>query len=67
VLTPERIATVPGEIIHDLALAVTIGDIEAAHLVVDRVGALDERLAAEVRALVRAYRFEEILGVVGKR
>jgi hypothetical protein len=45
--------------------AVMAGDREAAFRVAEEIGASDAALADELRALVRAYRFDDILALVG--
>jgi signal transduction histidine kinase len=64
--TAARVASLPNDLVRELSLAVTIGDIDTAQNIVDRMSALDDLLAAEVGRMVRAYRFDEILDMVGE-
>jgi signal transduction histidine kinase len=64
--TAARVASLPNDLVRELSLAVTIGDIDTAQHVIDRMSALDDLLAAEVGRMVRAYRFDEILDMVGE-
>jgi CheY-like chemotaxis protein len=60
------LAGMPPEWLAALRHAVTLGDVDRACSVVDEIEAGREELARELRALVRGYRFDEILeGVDG--
>jgi CheY-like chemotaxis protein len=43
--------------------AVTLGDVQAAYRVVERIKERDEALAEALRGMIRAYRFDEILSL----
>ena len=60
-LTTERIALVPAEARTSLRHAVTIGDAAAALTAIESILERDEALALDLKVLVRAYRFDEIL------
>jgi CheY-like chemotaxis protein len=60
-VTRERLESVAPEKRQALARAVTVGDIVEAQRAVVAIGSEDESLAAEIRALVQAYRFDEII------
>jgi CheY-like chemotaxis protein len=64
-LSVERLAVLPTEQRSSLYAAVTAGDRETAYRVADEIGASDAALADDLRSLIRAYRFEEILNLVG--
>jgi signal transduction histidine kinase len=64
-LTSDRLASVSAEQRASLSAAVTAGDREAAYRVADEIGASDAALAAELRSLIKAYRFDDILDLVG--
>jgi signal transduction histidine kinase len=63
---PARVASLPSELVRELVFAVQLGDVESAHEVADRMRTIDGTLAAEVSRLVRAYRFDEVLDLVGE-
>jgi signal transduction histidine kinase/CheY-like chemotaxis protein/ligand-binding sensor domain-containing protein len=60
-LTAERISGVPSEARASLRDAVTIGDTTAALVAIAAIGERDEALALDLKGLVRAYRFDELL------
>jgi signal transduction histidine kinase/ligand-binding sensor domain-containing protein/FixJ family two-component response regulator len=66
VVTGSRLLALPADLVADLNRAVVQGDVGLALHVCEAIEAHDERLGAELRSLVRAYRFDEILDVVGK-
>jgi signal transduction histidine kinase len=66
-VAPERFAGVGSEHRARLQAAVTAGDREAAFLVADEIAALDAALADDLRSLVKAYRFDDILDIVEER
>jgi hypothetical protein len=51
---------VDGELLLELREAVVLGDVQALLVVVERIGASDPDLAAQLAALVRAYEFESM-------
>ena len=65
VVLPERLASLGPEQRSSLRDAVTAGDREAAFRVADEIGARDAALAADLRALIKAYRFDDIIELVG--
>lgn len=64
VMTAERVASLPHDILEALALAVTIGDAAAALDTVNRIREHDTALANEIRMLVRNYQFDALLEVL---
>jgi len=63
-LRPERLASVPADLTGQLRTALEIGDPEAAKTSIDRILEMDEPLGLELRRLVRAYRYDEILSAI---
>jgi hypothetical protein len=63
-LTPERVATMPPESRTALFEAAIQGDLEAAYEAIDRLRAQDAPLADELRALVRGYKFDELIELI---
>jgi signal transduction histidine kinase/CheY-like chemotaxis protein/ligand-binding sensor domain-containing protein len=59
-LSPSSLASVDGELLLELREAVVLGDVQALLVVVERIGASDPDLAAQLAALVRAYEFESM-------
>ncbi len=66
VVTEDRIAALPPELLASLTKAVVQGDIELALDVSDEISRVDAPLGQELRNLVRNYRFDDILDRVGK-
>jgi signal transduction histidine kinase len=64
-IAPERLASLGPEQRSSLRDAVTAGDREAAFRVADEIGSSDAALAADLRALIKAYRFDDIIELVG--
>jgi response regulator RpfG family c-di-GMP phosphodiesterase len=60
VLTHDRLQVLPAEWIHELSHASTIGDDQAALQVVERIGQRDAELGAELRRMVRQFKFEAL-------
>jgi CheY-like chemotaxis protein len=63
VLTRARLSDLPADLIASLGAALVAGDVREADAVIDRIAEQDGPLAAEMRTLVREYRFDEILEV----
>jgi CheY-like chemotaxis protein len=66
IVTPARLGALPSPLVAELNKAVVQGDVESALGAVDEVARIDEQLGQELRALVRAYRFDDILDCVTK-
>jgi two-component system sensor histidine kinase/response regulator len=66
VLSPSRFSVLPGGLVAELGEVAVLGDMAAAHDVIDRIQPYDGALAAELRRLVRGYRFEEIQALVAE-
>ena len=64
-LGPDRFADVPVELTSQLRTALEIGDPEAAKTSIDRILERNEALGLELRRLVRAYRFDDIIAAIG--
>ena len=64
-LAPERLRSLPTDLLARLAEALLIGDVTASHEATDGIHALDPELGTELRRAVREYRFDEILGLLG--
>ncbi|MCY0464305.1 hypothetical protein OVW20_29415, partial [Klebsiella pneumoniae] len=60
-VTAERLLAAPPELLGLFARAVTIGDVTAALEAAEGVRAHDAALADELRRMVRAYRFDELI------
>jgi signal transduction histidine kinase/CheY-like chemotaxis protein len=65
-LGPERLAALPAALLARLEEALVIGDVSASNEAAEGVHALDPELGAELRRAVREYRFDEILGRLGR-
>ncbi len=65
-LAPERLAALPDELRAGLEEALQLGDVSASNKAVDGVHALDPELGAELRRALREYRFDDILGLLGR-
>ncbi len=65
-LAPDRLAALPGELLARLEEALLIGDVSASNKAADGVHAVDPELGAELRRAVREYRFDDILGLLGR-
>jgi signal transduction histidine kinase len=65
VIAPERLAGLADGQRSSLREAVMAGDREAAFRVADEIGSSDAALAADLRALIKAYRFDDIIELVG--
>ncbi|MEW6737170.1 MAG: ATP-binding protein, partial [Acidobacteriota bacterium] len=63
-LTPARIALLPDEMINQLNMALSIGDVEAAQRILDQISTQDKQLAEEMRAMVKRFLFPEILDLL---
>jgi CheY-like chemotaxis protein len=63
-VSPGGLGSLPPEWLAALRHAVTVGDVDKACAVLDQIGPGREGLAAELRTLVRGYRFDEILDAV---
>jgi CheY-like chemotaxis protein len=59
-LSASSLAAVDGELLVELREAVVLGDIRAAMVVLEKIGATDPDLGAQLAALVRAYEFESL-------
>ena len=59
-LTGKRLAKVPQEILAEMEQAAAGGYQDRVLTLIDRVAALDEQLAGELRALVAGFRYEEL-------
>jgi signal transduction histidine kinase/CheY-like chemotaxis protein/ligand-binding sensor domain-containing protein len=55
------LAELPAEVVRDLGEALVQGDLELAGAAVDRIAELTPDLGVTLRAMVRAYQFDEIL------
>jgi DNA-binding response OmpR family regulator len=51
---------IPREFVEELRTAVTAGDVVEAVGIVERIAHVDAAAAAELRRLLRSYRFEEL-------
>jgi signal transduction histidine kinase/DNA-binding NarL/FixJ family response regulator len=65
-LASERLATLPTELLARLEEALLIGDVSASNEAAAGVHSLDPELGADLRRAVREYRFDEILGLLGR-
>ena len=65
-LVPDRLAALPGELLVQLVEALLIGDVSASNMAADRVHSLDPELGVELRRAIREYRFDDILGLLGR-
>jgi CheY-like chemotaxis protein len=63
-LTGKRLAKVPQEILAEMERAAAGGYQDRVLGLIDRVSALDEQLAGELRALVAGFRYEELSGLL---
>ncbi len=59
-VTAERIAMLPAELLEALRTAARNGDLRSARAVVDRVARVDDELASGLREMVEGFRLEEI-------
>jgi len=66
VVDVERLSAVGAPVLRALRQAVMEGDIEEATRAIEIVRGADERLANALRAMVRAYRFDEIQELVDR-
>jgi CheY-like chemotaxis protein len=60
VLIPNQLKELPAEYLAQLRHALTIGDDQAAHQVLDRIRPCDEPLVAELMKMVKKFQFEEL-------
>jgi PAS domain S-box-containing protein len=63
-LTPARLSSLPHSLVAELGEVALLGDMAAAHDVIDRIQLYDQTLAAELRQLIKSYRFEEIQALI---
>jgi signal transduction histidine kinase len=59
-----RLSSLPPFMLSGLRKAVTLGDLEAAADLVEAVGSIDTRLAAELRRLVRGYQLDRLFDLI---
>ena len=59
-----RLGAIPNDVVEQLRSAVNAGDREAAFASVNEVSKTDASLADELRQLIKAYRFDEVLEVL---
>lgn len=66
VITRERLAVVPSDLLAVLRQSMFEGDVEAAYQAVELIVSYDEGLAADIRRHVREYRFDELLNAIAQ-
>jgi two-component system sensor histidine kinase/response regulator len=64
VVTGDRFAALPGQVVSELHHALTLGHVREAQSAIDRIGAHDASLAEELRRLVKNYQFDEVLDTI---
>jgi PAS domain S-box-containing protein len=60
-LSPASLRNLPKQLVTNLNYAITIGDWEEMHLVVEQVKLHDENLADQLLTLLNEYKFQELL------
>ena len=62
----DRLAAVDSAVRARLAEAALHGDLIDSNATIETIRSTDERLAADLRTMIRAYRFDELLDVLGE-